>query len=78
MSETQIEQAMRLAEARLQAHKDRTRRQAELLEKPQGYGREYDETCRSAATKLRRDAGEDQCRIDELHELRRKMKAGEQ
>lgn len=73
--ESPVEQSMRLAAARLGVHANRTRRQATALEAPMGFGEAFDRTCREQAAQLRRDAGEDQCRIDELRELLRRAKA---
>lgn len=70
MPESRYAQAMRLAAHRLELHAERTLKQANALEQPSGFGRAFDQTRWKAAAELRRDAGEDCVRADELRALR--------
>lgn len=68
--ESRYAQAMRLAAHRLETHAERTLTTADALEQPSGFGREFDAIRWREAKALRRDAGEDQVRADELRALR--------
>lgn len=69
-AESRYAQAMRLAAHRLTIHAERTLKQADALEQQSGFGNSVDNWRWREAAALRKDAGEDRCRIEELHALR--------